>query len=57
MPNICQKLFQDLYVLGLKTIYVNVSVRMTRTLLPMPDPHHQDQQEDGTKPPTESGTL
>lgn len=40
MPNICQKLFQDLYVLGLKTIYVNVSVRMTRTLLPMPDPHH-----------------
>lgn len=40
MTNICQKLFQDLYVLGLKTIYVNVSVRMARTLLPMPDPHH-----------------
>lgn len=36
---------------------MNVSVRMTRTLLLMPEPHGQNQQRNGTKPPTESGTL
>lgn len=53
----CQGLFRDLFILGLKTIYVNVSVRMTRTLLLMPDPDRQDQQGNGTKPPTQPGTL
>ena len=49
--------FQDLLILGFKTIYVTVSVRMTKTSLLMPDLHHQVQQSDGTKAPPESGTL
>lgn len=52
----CQELFPGpLFFLNLKTM--NVSVRMTRILLLMPDPHGQNQQGNGTKPPTESGTL
>lgn len=60
MPTMCQGLFPGLFffffsILRLKTM--NVSVRMTRTLLLMPEPHGQNQQRNGTKPPTESGTL
>lgn len=43
--------FHDLLILGFKTIYVTVSVRMTKASLLMPDPHHQVQQSDGTKAP------